>query len=101
MHFPMAFLRFEPFSNKKNWRSLVQLPIQKGKKDGLSRLQDIMATISLRRLNSDPLVGLPPKTIETCFVELSSEEREKYDQMEMDYQCVVRNYLHLGREVFF
>ncbi|XP_026384793.1 putative SWI/SNF-related matrix-associated actin-dependent regulator of chromatin subfamily A member 3-like 1 [Papaver somniferum] len=99
MHFPMAFLRFEPFSDKKTWRSLVQLPIHKGKENGLSRLQDIMATISLRRLNSDPLVGLPPKTIETCSVELSAEEREKYDQMEVDYQSVVRNYLHLGREV--
>ncbi|KAI3934429.1 hypothetical protein MKW98_002936 [Papaver atlanticum] len=100
MHFSMAFLRsFEPYSNKNNWRTLVQLPIQKGKKDVLSRLQDIMTTICLRRLNSDPLVGLPPKIIETCFVELSSEDREKYDQMEMDYQSVVRNYLRLGREV--
>ncbi|MCL7024299.1 hypothetical protein MKW94_018340 [Papaver nudicaule] len=83
LHFSLAFLRsFEPFSSRKNWQAL-----------------DIMATISLRRLNSDPLVGQPPKTIKTCFVELSGEERDKYDQMELDYQCVVRNYLRLGREV--
>ncbi|KAI3954406.1 hypothetical protein MKX01_020730 [Papaver californicum] len=101
MHFSMAFLRsFEPYSNKNNWKTLVQLPIQKGKENALSRLQDIMSTVSLRRLNSDPLVGvLPPKAIETCFVELSVGERDQYDQMELDYQCVVRNYLHLGREV--
>lgn len=58
-----------------------------------------MATISLRRLKGDGLVGLPPKTIETCFVELSAEEREKYEQMQMDFQNVVRNYIHRGSVV--
>ena len=35
----MAFLRFEPFSIKSYWRSLVQQPLAQGNKNGLSRLQ--------------------------------------------------------------
>ncbi|OVA03130.1 SNF2-related [Macleaya cordata] len=95
----MVFLRFEPFSVKNYWQNLVQRPLDKGNGAGLSRLQDIMATISLRRLKDNSLVGLPPKSVETCFVELYAEEREKYDQMEMDSQNVVRNYIRHGSVV--
>lgn len=35
----MAFLRFEPFSIKNYWQSLVQRPLAQGDKKGLSRLQ--------------------------------------------------------------
>jgi SWI/SNF-related matrix-associated actin-dependent regulator of chromatin subfamily A3 len=35
----MAFLRFEPFSIKSYWQSLIQRPLGKGDKAGLSRLQ--------------------------------------------------------------
>lgn len=55
-----------------------------------------MATISLRRTKDKGLVGLPPKTVETCFVELSAEERELYDRMESEAKSVVRNYIHTG-----
>lgn len=55
-----------------------------------------MATISLRRTKDKGLIGLPPKTIETCFVELSAEERELYDRMENEAKSVVRKYIHTG-----
>lgn len=35
----MAFLRFEPFSIKSYWQSLVQRPLTEGRHRGLSRLQ--------------------------------------------------------------
>ena len=35
----MAFLRFQPFSIKSYWQSLIQRPLEKGNKTGLSRLQ--------------------------------------------------------------
>lgn len=35
----MAFLKFEPFSIRSYWRSLVQRPLNQGKEEGLSRLQ--------------------------------------------------------------
>lgn len=55
-----------------------------------------MATISLRRTKEKGLIGLPPKTIETCYVELSREERELYDKMEGEAQSVFRDYVDAG-----
>lgn len=55
-----------------------------------------MATISLRRTKDKGLIGLPPKTIETCFVELSAEERELYDRMESEAKSVFQNYIRRG-----
>ncbi|KAM1052593.1 hypothetical protein ACFX13_000194 [Malus domestica] len=89
----MAFLRFEPFSIKSYWQSLVQRPLAHGNQKGLLRLQVLMETISLRRTKDKGLIGLPPKTLETCYVELSGEERELYDQMEGEAKSVVRSYI--------
>lgn len=92
----MAFLRFEPFSVQNFWQRLVNRPLSQGKKEGLSRLQVLMATISLRRTKDKSLVGLPPKSIETCFVELSGEERELYDQMEGEAKTYLQDYIDTG-----
>ncbi|MBA0572805.1 hypothetical protein Golob_000113 [Gossypium lobatum] len=89
----MAFLRFEPFSIKSYWRSLVQRPLAQGNKNGLSRLQVLMASISLRRIKGNNLVGLPPKTLQTCYVELSVEERELYDQIEGKAKNVIQEFI--------
>ncbi|WOK95948.1 SWI/SNF-related matrix-associated actin-dependent regulator of chromatin [Canna indica] len=94
----MAFLRFQPFSIKSYWQNLVQRPLDQGNKSGLARLQALIGTISLRRTKDEEnggksLLGLPSKTIETCYVELSAEEREPYDQMESEAQNTVREYI--------
>ncbi|XP_043692129.1 putative SWI/SNF-related matrix-associated actin-dependent regulator of chromatin subfamily A member 3-like 1 [Telopea speciosissima] len=91
----MAFLKFEPFSIKSYWQSLVQRPLGQGNESGLSRLQILMATISLRRTKDKGLIELPSKTFETCFVELSPEEREQYDQIEAVAKKVVGEYIHI------
>lgn len=95
----MAFLRFLPFSIKSYWQSLVQRPLDQGSTSGISRLQALMASISLRRMKgthngSNSLVGLPPKTVETCLVELSSEEREQYEKMESEAKSTLREYIN-------
>ncbi|CAH2074061.1 unnamed protein product [Thlaspi arvense] len=92
----MAFLRFEPFSIKSYWQSLIQRPLSQGNKKGLSRLQVLMATISLRRTKEMSSIGLPPKTVETCYVELSPEERQLYDHMEGEAKGVVQNLINSG-----
>ncbi|MQL99268.1 hypothetical protein Taro_031986 [Colocasia esculenta] len=94
----MAFLRFQPFSVRSYWQRLVQRPLDQGSKSGLSRLQALMGTISLRRTkdsqsNNKNLVSLPPKTIETCFIELSAEEREHYDILESEAQNTVKDFI--------
>lgn len=60
--------------------------------------QALVGTISLRRTKaaengSKGLVGLPSKTIESCFVELSAEEREQYDRLESEAQNTIREYI--------
>ncbi|CAK7340285.1 unnamed protein product [Dovyalis caffra] len=92
----MAFLRFEPFSIRSYWQSLLQRPLAQGSKKGLSRLQVLMATISLRRTKEKGVVGLPSKTVETHYIELSGEERELYDQMEAEAKGVVQNFINAG-----
>ncbi|KAD3336225.1 hypothetical protein R6Q59_028546 [Mikania micrantha] len=92
----MAFLRFHPFSTKSYWDSLVQRPIAQGNPNGLSRLQALMATFSLRRTKEKASIGLPPKTIHTCHVELSMEERKLYDEMETEAKNFVAKYISKG-----
>ncbi|KAJ7972093.1 SNF2-related [Quillaja saponaria] len=78
----MSFLRFFPFSVSTYWEILVLHPLSQRDQKGLSRQQIIFETISLRRMKEMGLMGLPPKLIETCSIELSKEERELYDEME-------------------
>ncbi|MCD7459825.1 hypothetical protein HAX54_042048 [Datura stramonium] len=89
----MAFLRFEPLSIKTYWNSLIQRPLAQGDEKGVSRLQVLMSTMSLRRTKEKALTGLPSKSIETFFVELSGEEREIYDQMESEAKKIVNQYI--------
>ncbi|RZC68797.1 hypothetical protein C5167_031965 [Papaver somniferum] len=95
LHFAMAFLGFYPFSVNYHWQSLVQNPLNRGKV-GLSHIPDLVTNISLRRLKADCLVKLPPKAVETVFLELSDEERVKYDQKELDSKEVVQTYIRHG-----
>ncbi|XP_010271899.1 PREDICTED: putative SWI/SNF-related matrix-associated actin-dependent regulator of chromatin subfamily A member 3-like 1 [Nelumbo nucifera] len=92
----MSFLRFEPFSIKSYWQSLVQRPLDQGNECGLLRLQILMETISLRRTKDKGLIELPSKTFETCFIDLSAEERQQYDRLEAEAKNVVQDYIRVG-----
>lgn len=52
-----------------------------------------MAAISLRRTKDKTLVGLPQKSVETLFVDLSHEERDVYDKMEDEARKVINRYI--------
>ncbi|XP_022034280.1 putative SWI/SNF-related matrix-associated actin-dependent regulator of chromatin subfamily A member 3-like 1 [Helianthus annuus] len=93
LFFPMVFLRFYPFSTKSYWDDLVQCPIARGNANGLSRLQALMATVSLRRTKEKIHIVLPPKTIRMCNVALSAEERKLYDDVEARAKIYVENYI--------
>uniref|UniRef100_A0A803LT29 Uncharacterized protein n=1 Tax=Chenopodium quinoa TaxID=63459 RepID=A0A803LT29_CHEQI len=92
----MAFLKFEPFSNKDYWNRLVQRPLIQGDQKGLERLQVLMATVALRRTKEQNLIQLPSKSIDTCYVELLHEERRLYDRMEEEAKQIVKNYINDG-----
>ncbi|XP_020238663.1 putative SWI/SNF-related matrix-associated actin-dependent regulator of chromatin subfamily A member 3-like 1 [Cajanus cajan] len=90
----MVFLRFEPFSVRSYWRDLVQRSLDQGTDKGLLRLQVLMDAIALRRTKDVTLAGLPPKTTEVCYVELSLEERELYDQMKEQTKTLLSSFGH-------
>ncbi|CAN0890629.1 Putative SWI/SNF-related matrix-associated actin-dependent regulator of chromatin subfamily A member 3-like 1 [Linum grandiflorum] len=92
----MAFLRFDPFSTKSYWQRLIQRPILAGDRSGLSRLQVLVATTSLRRTKEKTLVGLPSKVVETCYIELSDEDRQLYDDIEQKAKLVVQGFINAG-----
>lgn len=56
-----------------------------------------MATICLRRTKGKGLLGLPQKIMEICYIDLSAEERELYDRMEVEAKTVVRDYISADR----
>ncbi|KAL3568940.1 hypothetical protein D5086_028830 [Populus alba] len=85
----MTFFRLDPLSTVYYWQELLQKHLANGDEKGFIRLQELMATISLRRIKDKVLVGLPSKTIETVSFEFSGEERELYNQMEADSKNVV------------
>ncbi|KAJ6756352.1 TRANSCRIPTION TERMINATION FACTOR 2-RELATED [Salix purpurea] len=89
----MKFLRLYPLSTEYYWQNLLQKHLANGDEKGFSLLQELMATISLRRIRDKVLVGLPSKTIETVSFELSEEERELYNQMEADSKNVVGYFI--------
>ncbi|KAG9157481.1 hypothetical protein Leryth_010319 [Lithospermum erythrorhizon] len=89
----LAFLRLEPLSTRKWWNNYIAFPLNRGEKKGLSRLQVLMASISLRRTKEKCLNDLPSKSIQTFLVDLSEEEREFYDQMEAEVKNFVQGYI--------
>lgn len=89
----MTFFRLDPLSTEYCWQELLQKHLANGDEKGFVRLQELMATISLRRIKDKVLVGLPSKTIETVSFEFSGEERELYNQMEADSKNVVGYFI--------
>jgi SWI/SNF-related matrix-associated actin-dependent regulator of chromatin subfamily A3 len=59
-----------------------------------------MAAISLRRTKDTALVGLPPKIVETCYVELSCEERKLYDDVKEEIKSLMMHYNSNDRLVY-
>ncbi|KAB5519293.1 hypothetical protein DKX38_023612 [Salix brachista] len=90
----IAFLRLDPLSNKSYWQSLFERPLAKQDGNGFSRLQVLMASISLRRRKDRVLAGrLQSKTVETVRFKISGNEREQYDNMEAETKKVVRKLI--------
>ncbi|PNS19224.1 DNA repair protein RAD5 [Sphaceloma murrayae] len=84
----VRFLRVEPWSNFSFWKTFITVPFES--KDFLRALdvvQTVLEPLVLRRTkdmrtpDGEPLVPLPPRTIEIEKVTLSKVERELYDHI--------------------
>ena len=57
-----------------------------------------MEAICLRRTKEQNILGLPQKIMKICSVDLSAEERELYDQMEVEAKTAVQDYISTGSQ---
>ncbi|KAI4342969.1 hypothetical protein MLD38_027526 [Melastoma candidum] len=95
------FLRYEPYAVYKTFICKVKAPIQNNPSRGYRKLQAILKTIMLRRtkgtiLDGEPIITLPPKSVELRKVEFSEEERDFYLKLEADSRAQFEEYAAAG-----
>ncbi|KAI3986350.1 hypothetical protein MKX01_002195 [Papaver californicum] len=92
------FLKYYPYSKYQKFKSLLKSPSRTG---GYKKLQVVLKTILLRRtkdtlINNKPIITLPPKSISLMKVELSTEERSFYSQLETRSSDQFMEYVRAG-----
>ncbi|ROT38069.1 DNA repair protein RAD5 [Sodiomyces alkalinus F11] len=82
----VRFLRVEPWNNFSFWKTFITVPFEsKNFVRALDVVQTVLEPLVLRRTkemktpDGEPLVPLPPKSVEIVEVELGETEREIYD----------------------
>ncbi|OVA13197.1 SNF2-related [Macleaya cordata] len=95
------FLRYDPYAVYKSFCSMIKVPINRNPTTGYKKLQAVLKTIMLRRtkatfIDGEPIITLPPKTIELKKVEFSEEERDFYSQLEADSRAQFKVYAAAG-----
>ncbi|KAJ4703417.1 Helicase-like transcription factor CHR28 [Melia azedarach] len=95
------FLRYDPFAVYKSFCSTIKVPISKNPVKGYKKLQAVLKTIMLRRtkgtlLDGEPIINLPPKEIKLKQVEFTDEERQFYNQLEIDSRDQFKEYAAAG-----
>ncbi|KAH7568967.1 hypothetical protein ACOSQ2_012429 [Xanthoceras sorbifolium] len=95
------FLRYDPYAVYKLFCSKIKVPITKNPAKGYKKLQAVLKTIMLRRtkgtlLDGQPIINLPPKVIELKKVDFTKEERDFYNQLEIDSRDQFQEYAAAG-----
>ncbi|KVI00959.1 hypothetical protein Ccrd_020771 [Cynara cardunculus var. scolymus] len=112
------FLRYDPYAVYTSFCSTIKIPIQRSPVNGYKKLQAVLKTIMLRRtkgekleglffyipfklslgtlLDGEPIVSLPPKTVNLKKVDFTAEEREFYCRLEADSRAQFAEYAAAG-----
>ncbi|XP_022018166.1 helicase-like transcription factor CHR28 isoform X2 [Helianthus annuus] len=95
------FLRYDPYTVYKTFCSTIKSPIQRNPANGYKKLQAVLKTIMLRRtkatlLDGQPIISLPPKTINLKKVDFTPEERDFYCRLESDSRAQFEEYAAAG-----
>ncbi|KAJ4976397.1 hypothetical protein NE237_001503 [Protea cynaroides] len=95
------FLRYDPYAAYKSFCSMIKVPVTKHPTTGYKKLQTVLKTIMLRRtkgslIDGEPIINLPPKSIELKKVDFSKEEREFYSRLEADSRAQFKVYAAAG-----
>ncbi|OVA07399.1 SNF2-related [Macleaya cordata] len=95
------FLKYDPYAVYKSFVSSIKYPISRNSGNGYKKLQAVLKAIMLRRtkgtlIDGEPIINLPPKTINLTKVEFSSEERAFYSKLESDSRSQFKAYAAAG-----
>lgn len=95
------FLRYDPYAVYRSFCSTIKIPIQRSPATGYKKLQAVLKTIMLRRtkatlLDGEPIITLPPKTINLKKVDFTPEERDFYCRLESDSRAQFAEYAAAG-----
>ncbi|CAJ2648695.1 unnamed protein product [Trifolium pratense] len=95
------FLRYDPYAVYTSFCSTIKIPISRNPSKGYRKLQAVLKTIMLRRtkgtlLDGEPIISLPPKSVELKKVEFSQEERDFYSKLEADSRAQFQEYADAG-----
>lgn len=95
------FLRYDPYAAYKSFCSMIKVPISRNPINGYKKLQAVLKTIMLRRtkgtmLDGEPIINLPPKSVELKRVSFSTEERDFYSKLEADSRAQFKVYAAAG-----
>uniref|UniRef100_A0A5B6ZPB1 Helicase-like transcription factor CHR28 n=2 Tax=Davidia involucrata TaxID=16924 RepID=A0A5B6ZPB1_DAVIN len=95
------FLRYDPYSVYKSFCSTIKVPINRNPTNGYKKLQAVLKTVMLRRtkgtlLDGEPIIILPPKSVELKKVDFTKEERDFYCRLEADSRAQFAEYAAAG-----
>ncbi|CAA0825121.1 SNF2 domain-containing protein / helicase domain-containing protein / zinc finger protein-related [Striga hermonthica] len=95
------FLRHEPYAVFRTFCEQLKVPIHRNPRNGYKKLQAVLKTIMLRRtkgtfIDGEPIINLPPKTIELKKIDFSKEERDFYCRLEAESRAQFAEYAAAG-----
>ncbi|KAG2298377.1 hypothetical protein Bca52824_034849 [Brassica carinata] len=95
------FLRYHPYAEACSFSQRIIIPISKNSLRGYKKLQAILRGILLRRtketlLDGQPILHLPPKTVNLTKAEFSPEESAFYKELEASSQSKFETYAAAG-----
>ncbi|CAL9218397.1 unnamed protein product [Arabidopsis halleri] len=95
------FLKYDPYAVYKSFCHQIKGPISRNSLHGYKKLQAVLRAIMLRRtkgtlLDGQPIINLPPKTINLSNVDFSVEERSFYMKLESDSRSQFKAYAAAG-----
>uniref|UniRef100_A0A0D9W9X0 RING-type domain-containing protein n=1 Tax=Leersia perrieri TaxID=77586 RepID=A0A0D9W9X0_9ORYZ len=95
------FLKYEPYCVYTSFRSMIKQQISYDATRGYKKLQAILKIILLRRtketlIDGEPIIKLPPKTIELSKIDFTKEERTFYMIIEEGSREKFKEYAAAG-----
>ncbi|KAH7293668.1 hypothetical protein KP509_28G036100 [Ceratopteris richardii] len=95
------FLKYEPYSIYKHFRSEIKEPISRDPARGYRNLQTVLQKILLRRtknshIDGEPIINLPEKVVCLEQVDFTSEERAFYTALETQSREQFQIYAEAG-----